>query len=164
MTRALSVGFTLACSLAFAADLEDEQSVAQLPAVAKARAQNLQQLLEDQDLDGARVELKALEALAPTSATLKYYAGRLAFEDGRYAEAVKLFEGAGMGDRPGSYLRLAKETLAIVKDHEKTESPHFELYLPKGKDAILAPYALERFRSGAGHALDNDRILLSKEK
>ena len=37
--------------------------------------------------------------------------GRVAFEEGRYADAVALLEQAGVEDKPGSYLRLAKDTL-----------------------------------------------------
>ena len=48
-----------------------------------------------------------------------------------------------MEDKPGSYLRLAKDTPTITGDHEKAESEHFIFLYPKGKDAVLVPYALE---------------------
>ena len=67
----------------------------------------------------------------------------------------RLLELAGVEDKPGSYLRLAKDTLAITRDHERAESEHFIFLYPKGKDAVLAPYALE--------ALEAQRAALEKD-
>ena len=78
---------------------------------AKARIQNLDQYLEDWDLEAAKAELAALEKLAPADVEpLAYYQGRVAFEEGRYADALKLLEKAGLTDKPGSWVRLAKES------------------------------------------------------
>lgn len=116
----------------------------ELRAEAKARVQNLEQLLADWDLDGARRELAELERLVPQEIEpLHYFRGRVAFEEGRYAEAVDELGKAGIGDKPGSYLRLARDTRDLVGAHERAESEHFIFQYPEGKDEVLAPYALE---------------------
>lgn len=123
---------------------DDGVPLAHLKGEAKARIQNLDQLLTDWDVEGAKAELKALEALAPADLEpLAYYQGRIAFEEGRYDDAVALFEKAGVGDKPGSWLRLVKDTRAIVGDYEKQESAHFVFLYPKGRDAVLVPWALD---------------------
>jgi tetratricopeptide (TPR) repeat protein len=115
---------------------------------AKAHLTELGDSIDSWDLVSARRELAALEKLIPEeSEALKYYQGRLAFEEGRYAEAVELLTAAGVEDKPSSYLRLAKDTLALTKNHQKAESEHFIFYYPKGKEEILVPYALETLES-----------------
>jgi tetratricopeptide (TPR) repeat protein len=111
---------------------------------AKSHLTELGEAIDGWDLVSARRELAALEKLIPEEAeALKYYKGRLAFEEGRYADAVELLAAAGVEDKPSSYLRLAKDTLAIMKNHQKAESEHFIFYYPKGKEEILVPYAME---------------------
>lgn len=115
---------------------------------AKAHLTELGDAIDSWDLVSARRELAALEKLIPEGAeALKYYRGRLAFEEGRYAEAAELLAAAGVEDKPNSYLRLAKDTLAITKSHLKAESEHFIFYYPRGKEEILVPYALETLES-----------------
>ncbi|HEX8436794.1 peptidase MA family metallohydrolase [Archangium sp.] len=115
---------------------------------AKERLGRVEEALEDWDVPAARRELTALEALVPDDIEpLKYFQGRVAFEEGRYTEAVELLQGANIEDKPGSYLRLAKETRDIVKDHARAESEHFIFFYPKGKDEVLVPYALETLES-----------------
>jgi tetratricopeptide (TPR) repeat protein len=110
----------------------------------KSRMEKLEQALDGWDVVGARQELAELEKLLPEDIEpLKYFQGRVAFEEGRYSDAVELLQAAKVEDKPGSYLRLAKETLAIMKNHSRVESEHFIFYYPKGKDEVLVPYALE---------------------
>jgi tetratricopeptide (TPR) repeat protein len=111
---------------------------------AKSHLSQLGDSIDGWDLVGARRELAELEKLVPESSeALKYYQGRLAFEEGRYAEAVELLTAAGVEDKPSSYLRISKDTLAITKNHQKVESEHFIFYYPRGKEEILVPYAME---------------------
>ncbi|MET0402835.1 MAG: tetratricopeptide repeat protein [Cystobacter sp.] len=115
---------------------------------AKERLGKVETALDDWDVPGARRELSALEALIPDDIEpLKYYQGRVAFEEGRYPEAVELLQKARIEDKPGSYLRLAKDTRDIIKKHAHVESEHFVFYYPPGKDEVLAPYALETLES-----------------
>ena len=101
-------------------------------------------LLDAWDVVGARAALGELEKRLPADAEpLLYYQGRVAFEEGRYPEAVDLLSRAGLEDKPGSYLRLAKDTHQLTKNHVRAESAHFVLLHPPGKDAVLVPYALE---------------------
>ncbi|MDY7227570.1 peptidase MA family metallohydrolase [Hyalangium rubrum] len=111
---------------------------------AKERLEKLEQALDSWDVPGAKRELGELEQLLPEGVEpLKYFHGRIAFEEGRYEEAVEFLQEAKVEDKPGSYLRLAKETRAIFKNHARAESDHFIFFYPKGKDEILVPYAME---------------------
>ncbi len=111
---------------------------------AKEQLGAVEDSLDAWDVPGARQALQELETLLPVGTEpLKYFQGRVAFEEGRYEEAVKLLQEAGIEDKPGSYLRLAKDTQAIVKDHLRAESEHFIFFYPKGKEEVLVPYALE---------------------
>ncbi|WNZ61382.1 tetratricopeptide repeat protein [Myxococcus sp. MxC21-1] len=122
----------------------------------KERLGRVETELDDWDVPGARRELSEVEKLLPADVEpLKYFQGRVAFEEGRYDDAVALLEGANIEDKPGSYLRLAKDTRAIVKDHERAESEHFIFQYPKGKEAVLVPYALETLE-GIHRAMKED--------
>jgi tetratricopeptide (TPR) repeat protein len=110
----------------------------------KNRLGRVDKALDDWDIPGARRELAEVEPLVPAELEpLKYYQGRLAFEEGRYQDAVTLLEGANIEDKPGSYLRLAKDTHNIVKNYHRAESEHFIFLYPRGKEEVLVPYALE---------------------
>nr|WP_211194542.1 tetratricopeptide repeat protein [Pyxidicoccus fallax] len=110
----------------------------------KDRLGRVEQSLEDWDVPGAKRELAEVEELVPAELEpLKFYQGRVAFEEGRYEDAATLLQGANIEDRPGSYLRLAKDTRDIVKNHLRAESAHFIFFYPKGKEEVLVPYALE---------------------
>ncbi|WP_199724173.1 peptidase MA family metallohydrolase [Corallococcus sp. AB045] len=110
----------------------------------KQRLGKVEQSLDDWDVGSARRELAEVEKRVPSELEpLKYFQGRVAFEEGQYDDAVTLLEGANIEDKPGSYLRLAKDTRTIVKDHQRAESEHFIFFYPKGKEEILVPYALE---------------------
>ena len=152
MRRALLLTFL--CLPAFAQ--EEPSSLPELKGEAKARIQNLDQYLEDWDLEAAKLELAALEKLAPADVEpLAYYQGRVAFEEGRYADASRLLEKAGLTDKPGSWVRLAKDTGLIMGNAERAESAHFVFVYPKGKDAVLVPWALEALEA-ARAALEKD--------
>lgn len=134
----------LAVTLSGAALAQD----ASLKDEVKERLGRVDQSLEDWDIPGARRELAEVEPLVPAELEpLKFYQGRVAFEEGRYADAVSLLEGARIEDKPGSYLRLAKDTRDILKHHQRAESEHFIFFYPKGKEEVLVPYALETLES-----------------
>jgi tetratricopeptide (TPR) repeat protein len=133
----LSMALLLGSAPALAQDTPDKGEI-------KSRLERLEQALDSWDVVGARSELTELERLLPGDVEpLKYFQGRVAFDEGRYSEAVQLLQAAKVEDRPGSYLRLARETLALMKNHHRAESEHFIFYYPKGKDEALVPYALE---------------------
>ncbi|MBL9039518.1 MAG: tetratricopeptide repeat protein [Archangium sp.] len=142
----MTPAFLLALALAADAGLNEPADV-QLPELkgeAKARIQNIDQLLDDWDAEGAKAELVELERIAPHDVEpVRYYRGRIAFEEGDYALAIDELTRAGVGDKPGSWLRLAKDTQRIVEKHERHESAHFILLTPPGKDAVLVPWALD---------------------
>ncbi|XXF81677.1 tetratricopeptide repeat protein [Myxococcaceae bacterium GXIMD 01537] len=121
-----------------------EEEVGNPKSEVKARLTQVEQALEDWDVRAARRELTELEKLVPAGIEpLKYYQGRVAFEEGNYDEAVALLGSAGIEDKPGSYLRLAKDTRDITQKHLRAESEHFIFLYPSGKEEVLVPYALE---------------------
>lgn len=135
---------------------EEPEDLPQLKGEAKARIQNIEQNLEDWDVKAAKDELTALERVAPADAEpVAYYRGRVAFEEGRYDEAVEQLQKAGLTDKPGSWVRLAKDTGAIIDGHLRAESEHFIFLYPKGTDAVLVPWALD--------ALEQQRAALEKD-
>ncbi len=144
MRPLLLVG-VLFCIQAFAQQgPADDEALPQLKGEAKARIQNITQSLEDWDLDGAKREFAELEKLAPPDVEpVRYFRGRIAFEEGDYEAAITELTASGVRDRAGSWLRLAKETRDVVKGHQRTESAHFIFFAPKGKDAVLSPWALD---------------------
>ncbi|HEX8697212.1 MAG TPA: hypothetical protein VF815_00105, partial [Myxococcaceae bacterium] len=101
----------LALSLALgpvAARAEEEPS---LRDQVKSLMEKVEQGLDAWDVPAARRALTELDELMPGGVEpLKYYHGRVAFEEGRYDDAVKFLTEAKVEDKPSSYLRLAKET------------------------------------------------------
>ncbi|MBL8953469.1 MAG: tetratricopeptide repeat protein [Myxococcaceae bacterium] len=121
-------------------------------------------MLNDWDIDGARRELEAAEKVAPKDAEpVRYFRGRVLFEEGRYADAIKELEAAGVRDKPGSWLRLVKDTARITEKYERQESDHFIFTYPPGKDAVLAPWALDAIESMA-KAMEADLGFRAKGK
>jgi tetratricopeptide (TPR) repeat protein len=83
-----------------------------------------------------------LSQASPEDPQVKSLLARVRFEEGDYAGAVALFDELGArGD--GSWAALARATLAETKGYESRESAHFVFRYRPGKDAALAPYALE---------------------
>lgn len=156
MTRAPLLLLLLAARAFAQAEPTGDEPLSQLKGEAKARIQNLEQYLEDWNLPAAKLELAELEKLAPADIEpLRYFKGRVAFESGDYETAVTELKGSGVRDRPGSWLRLVTDTRDIVKNHERVESEHFIFQYPKGKDAVLALWAMDALE-GIHAALEKD--------
>jgi tetratricopeptide (TPR) repeat protein len=103
--------------------------------------------LEAWDLPGAQAAVDQLLHEAPQAPETAYFRGRVLFEQGKYEEAAKsLEEVQALGGREGraaeGELRLAKAAAEETAGDDVHESEHFILRTPKGKDALLAPYAL----------------------
>jgi tetratricopeptide (TPR) repeat protein len=132
---------------------------------AKARMQNIEQNLSDWDVSAAKAELESFAKLVPEDgiSAVDYFKGRVAFEEGRYDEAVTLFESAGLTGSDGFWLKVAKDTRDIISKHERVESEHFIFFFPKGRDAILAPWALDALEK-ARSAFEKDLGWAPKEK
>ena len=110
-------------------------------------AEKVEAHLEAWDLPGAGKALDELVQEHPASTESSYFRGRVLFEQGRYDEAVKAY--AEAEEREGGKgaiendLRLAKAVAEETKGYESFESAHFIVRIRPGKDALLAPYALE---------------------
>ncbi len=123
-------------------------SFPELQGEARARIQNLEQSLADWQLAEARTELVELKKLTEADhEAVQYFSGRIAFEEGRYADAVKHLTAAKLSEKPGSYLALAKDTERLTAGYASAQSAHFVITYPKGKDEVLVPWALEALES-----------------
>jgi tetratricopeptide (TPR) repeat protein len=154
----------LFASPALAANDEGPSDSQFIKGEAKARLQNVEQLLNDWDIASAARELEAAEKLAPKDIEpIRYFRGRIYFEQGRYKDSATELEAAGVHDKPNSWLKLVKDTGRITEKYEHQESEHFIINYPPGRDAVLAPWALEALESQA-KALEHDLGWVPKEK
>jgi tetratricopeptide (TPR) repeat protein len=118
---------------------------------ARNAAGDVLEALETWDLPLARSLLTELERTDGDSTVFNELRGRERFFSGDYAAAAQLLQGT---DDP--YAALAASTLAESANDEQRQSAHFVLLYPRGKDEILAPYALrtlEEARSRIGQDL-----------
>jgi tetratricopeptide (TPR) repeat protein len=65
------------------------------------------------------------------------------FYEGQYAAAVEHFKRANADFKPGSFPMLAQDALDQTQGDLVQTSAHFSLSVPRGRDEVLAPYALE---------------------
>ncbi len=114
-----------------------------------ALAEKAELALEAWDLTSAQAAVDELLHEAPDAGETFFFRGRVLFEQGKYDEAVQEYEEAGKRELPPrGQARLAEEKRLAKAAAEETagddvhESEHFVLRTPKGKDALLAPYAL----------------------
>lgn len=111
--------------------------------------------LDAWDTRGAHQAAEALAARAPDEAAVRELTARVRFEEGDYAAAVAIVDGLGAhADR--DFAALARATLKETKSYVSRESDHFVLAYRDGKDAVLAPYALETLekqRAALAHEL-----------
>jgi len=104
----------------------------------------IERALHAWDMDEARRLMVQVEELNLQGlALLHYVRGRMAFQLGLYDEAVDAFVIAGQEDKPNTFLRLANAGKRFLKTAQRFESENFVLFVPKGKQAALAGYALE---------------------
>jgi tetratricopeptide (TPR) repeat protein len=93
--------------------------------------------LEAWDIAGATTIVDRLEQGGAGPVVIDELRGRIAFFTGDYVKAAQLLENS-----PSSYGKLAAATLAELEGYEQQTSKHFIVHYRKGKDALLAPYAL----------------------
>ncbi len=120
-----------------------------LAADVAALSEKAEVALEAWDLAGAQAAVDQLLHEAPDAGETFFFRGRVLFEQGKYDEAVQAFDEAGQRElSPRGQARLAEEKRLAQAVAEETagddvhESEHFVLRTPKGKDALLVPYAL----------------------
>ena len=97
--------------------------------------------LEAWDVNAAREAVDELLAREPDSRRAKALHAQVLFEEGDYAKSAALWDELGAPDEDMAL--LARATHQVTKSYESVESKHFVFRYPPGKDALLAPYALE---------------------
>ncbi|MHB8420425.1 MAG: peptidase MA family metallohydrolase [Myxococcales bacterium] len=97
-----------------------------------------QDKLEQWDVPAARRIAEDMVARVGKNVITDELLGRVRFFEGDYAGAAEL-----LADSSSEYGKLAKASLAEIKDYDHRESDHFALWFPKGRDGILVPYALD---------------------
>ena len=97
----------------------------------------VQRRLEMQDVATARQLAEELLARHGDGPLARELLGRVNFYEGNYAKAVELLPAEG------GFAKLAQSTLDEVKDYDQQESAHFIVRFAKGKDELLASYALD---------------------
>ena len=95
--------------------------------------------------DEAEKHLKPLLASSPKNKRLRFLLGQVRYYQGKYKEAIKIFEEAGSPKdlkKNSTYISL-KATYDVTKKFETVVSPHFRISFTPGKDKILIPYAVK---------------------
>ncbi len=154
MTRALAVAAALLLALpALAGAGAAESPPAAHPDSPQKAALLALRALAQEDVVEARALLAPYEPFQDADAEVKLAAGTLRFFEQRYDEAVALMEASGLG-AGGGYLPLARNAQAVTRGFARSESEHFVVAYPKGKDEVLGPYLVD--------ALERQRAVLAK--
>ena len=131
-------------------------------AAEQAEVKILHGMVSDWQTDDARARLDPLLAADPQDPDLRFVNGRLAFFEGRYADAVQILDGllAELGEgAPEAYRQMRDQVVAThdaLKDFDEYQSPDGRFLIRyKGRDKLLIPYAMEVLR-GADKALSED--------
>ncbi len=103
----------------------------------KAEFERAQSALERWNVSAARKLAEELIAGFGKNEATDELLGRVRFYEGDYAGAVALL------DERSQFGKLARATLEEVGSYDERQSAHFVLRFPKGKDEILAGYALD---------------------
>ncbi|MDR0965466.1 MAG: PEGA domain-containing protein [Myxococcales bacterium] len=99
--------------------------------------------LEAWDLDGARARFDALDVAVRGDPLTRRLEAQILFEEGHLEEAVAVLDALGNDVAEDSGARLIRDTHALTRRYATIESAHFRFRFAPGKDALLAPYALE---------------------
>lgn len=123
-------------------------ALAQDREAARDAAGAVERALDAWNIPAARAAVDRLRASVPANhGGVHVLEGRVLFEEGHYDRAIEALSKSDAPDKPGTYLRLVKDTAKVVETHVSQESEHFIFSYPEGKDAVLAPYALEALES-----------------
>jgi tetratricopeptide (TPR) repeat protein len=114
--------------------------------------------LEAWDIAGATAIADRIEKSGAGPVVIAELRGRIAFFTGDYATAAER-----LANSPSTYGKLAAATLAELEGYEEQTSEHFVIHYHKGKDALLAPYALETLEK-AYHAIGKDLSFYPAER
>lgn len=112
-----------------------------LSPAARAGADAIEAALDAWDTEGAAAALTTAKGLSPERAS--YLQGRVAFEQGRYKDAVEYFLGAGGSTDAEMWTHFAQATVRVLEGNGTMESAHFIVSYPRGNDSILVPWTLD---------------------
>lgn len=106
------------------------------------------EMIVEQRIDEAAKTLAPLEERGATTPLEHFALGQLAYYQSKYvaaAEHLRLASGVqpDLADEAQLMADLAERTAAVTKNYAEARSEHFIVRYPPGKEAILAPYALD---------------------
>jgi tetratricopeptide (TPR) repeat protein len=114
--------------------------------------------LEAWDIPAATAIADRMEKTGAGPVVLDELRGRIAFFTGDYAGAAQR-----LANSPSAYGKLAVATLAELEGYEEQASEHFVVRYHKGKDALLALYALDTLEK-AYRAIGKDLSFFPEER
>jgi tetratricopeptide (TPR) repeat protein len=120
-----------------------------LPALA-GKAEHAYRLINEWRIAEAEAEIAPLLKSQPHAPEVAFIDGQLKFMHGDYAGAVARFDEAAEKERAGELgteireMRdLARATAEATRGYQSVRGKHFVVSFAPGKDALLAPYALD---------------------
>jgi tetratricopeptide (TPR) repeat protein len=117
--------------------------------LAAPRPEHAYRLMNEWRIDEAEAEVAQLVKARPKDPDVAFVDAYLKFLHGDYDGAVARYADAGekrsgdMGDEIRSMRELAQATAEATKGYQSVAGKHFVVFHAPGKDALLAPYALE---------------------
>jgi tetratricopeptide (TPR) repeat protein len=127
----------------------------------KPSAARAYELLNEQRIEEAARELAPLAEAHPHDPEVAFVDGNIKLHQGDYAgAAARLDEAAGklrggVGAEANTLRDLSRATAELTRDYAEARGQHFVIRYQPGKDALLAPYALDALEK-AYAALSDD--------
>jgi len=109
---------------------------------AEAAARHAVDLLGDEQVEEAESALEPALSTSADDAVVALATGVLRLHQQRYEDAVALLEKAGGSGIGRDWLELARSARDVTKGYLRSESEHFAVTYPKGKEEVLVPYLL----------------------
>lgn len=129
--------------LAWAVSASPAPAPAPARADTRAAARQALDLLSEEDVEGARAALAPFAGAEAADPALLLAQGVLRFHEQRYDESVAFLEKAGAVGTGRDWLEQARAARDVTRSHLRSESAHFVVSHPKGKEEVLVPYLLE---------------------
>jgi tetratricopeptide (TPR) repeat protein len=145
----------LLASPALASPALASPALASPPPSARAAAREAMERLGDEDVAGAREALGPFLDAALADPSVALAVGVLRFHEQRYDESVALLEKASAAGLGRDWLEQARAARDVTRGNLRSESEHFVVSYPKGKEEVLVPYLLEALEAQRGALLQD---------